>query len=150
MCMKIGAALVIISAGFPLFAFAVDSRYDSSRAPQPSSFPAEPMRAHAAPDVRFRLVPAARHHRTIIGEAYAKGANFSGSYTIAEFGCGTSCVGLAIVRRRDGEVVFYKPILSASVIDISYQKESSLLVLNRLPDGSGPEALCDAAAECPL
>jgi hypothetical protein len=42
--------------------------------------------------------------RTKIRQGATKGANFAGHYSIIEWGCGTSCVSLALVDARTGEV----------------------------------------------
>ena len=45
-----------------------------------------------------------RLFRTQIREAARKGPNFAGHYTIAEWGCGTSCVSLAVIDAETGVV----------------------------------------------
>jgi len=45
-----------------------------------------------------------RSYRTRIREGAAKGPNFAGHYTIATWGCGTSCVSIAIIDAKDGSV----------------------------------------------
>jgi len=45
-----------------------------------------------------------RLYRTRIKEAAAKGPNFAGHYSVAEWGCGTACHQLAIVDLNTGKV----------------------------------------------
>jgi hypothetical protein len=42
--------------------------------------------------------------RTMIRNAVKRGPNFAGAYTIAPWGCGTSCLSIAVVDVRTGEV----------------------------------------------
>lgn len=48
--------------------------------------------------------PRERLFRTKIREGAAKGANFAGHYAIAEWGCGSSCVSIAVVDVKTGDV----------------------------------------------
>jgi len=50
------------------------------------------------------LRPGDRAFRTKIREGAANGPNFAGSYTIASWGCGSSCVSIAVVDARTGDV----------------------------------------------
>src|SRR5262245_60406906 len=45
-----------------------------------------------------------RRFRTMIREGAAKGPNFAGHYTIADWGCGAGCVSIAVVDAKDGRV----------------------------------------------
>jgi hypothetical protein len=45
-----------------------------------------------------------RRFRTTIREGAAKGPNFAGHYTIADWGCGAGCVSIAVVDAKDGRV----------------------------------------------
>jgi hypothetical protein len=45
-----------------------------------------------------------RSFRTVIAEAAAKGPNFAGHYTVAEWGCGSGCMSLAVVDATTGKV----------------------------------------------
>jgi hypothetical protein len=57
--------------------------------------------APAKPTFRNR---GQRLFRTRISEAAKKGPNFAGHYTIAEWGCGTSCVSVAVIDAETGVV----------------------------------------------
>lgn len=71
--------------------------------PKFSDFPvAEVYRgAPTAPVLRTRL---ARLYRTTIREAAKGGPNFAGHYTIALWGCGSDCWGMALVDQINGDV----------------------------------------------
>ncbi|HEX7287491.1 MAG TPA: hypothetical protein VF532_14990 [Candidatus Angelobacter sp.] len=45
-----------------------------------------------------------RTFRTVITEAAAKGPNFAGHYTVAEWGCGSGCMSVAVVDAATGKV----------------------------------------------
>jgi len=45
-----------------------------------------------------------RKFRTMIREGAAKGPNFAGRYTIADWGCGAGCVSIAVIDAKDGKV----------------------------------------------
>ena len=51
-----------------------------------------------------KITGSHRSYRTRIRERAAKGPNFAGRYTIAEWGCGSSCVSIAIIDAKDGSV----------------------------------------------
>jgi len=46
-----------------------------------------------------------RMFRTQIREAAKKGPNFAGHYTVAEWGCGSGCVALAVVDAITGRII---------------------------------------------
>lgn len=117
---------------------------------------AEPATSGAEPKFEDYTVPVAnglkyvppkfatsgqRRFRTVIRGWASAGPNFGGHYTIAEWGCGTGCVQMAIVDDRTGEV-YDTPIgalpraafcLGANPdqdkTGILYRRDSSLLIL---------------------
>lgn len=68
--------------------------------------------------------PRARRYRTVIRRAAEAGPNFAGRYTVAQWGCGSTCRGFAIIDARTGEVHFHPEILR--VIGLPYQAEGAL------------------------
>ena len=64
----------------------------------------------------------ARRFRTMIREAAAKGPNFAGHFTVAEWGCGAGCVSVAIIDAATGSI--YR--------DRGRLQEQDLLALKRL------------------
>jgi hypothetical protein len=48
----------------------------------------------------------AREFRTRLREAGKAGVNFAGHYTIASWGCGTGCLGWAVIDQKSGKVTF--------------------------------------------
>ena len=59
---------------------------------------------HAAVD--FSSNPKAETWRTMLINAANKGSNFAGHYTVALWGCGTSCTSFAIIDAINGKVYF--------------------------------------------
>jgi len=66
----------------------------------------------------------ARRYRTVIQRDAAAGPNFAGHYTIAAWGCGSTCVGFAVVDARTG-IVYLHPEVSRAM-QVPYQVESVL------------------------
>ncbi len=66
----------------------------------------------------------ARRYRTIIRRHAAAGPNFAGNYSIAVWGCGSTCVGFAVVDARNGKVHFHPEVRRA--MQVAYQVESVL------------------------
>lgn len=57
--------------------------------------------------VDFSTNKDASQYKTVISEAVAKGANFAGHFTLATWGCGTDCVGYAVVDTETGKIIAY-------------------------------------------
>ena len=71
--------------------------------PRFEQYPAtETFRGKPAPPIL--KTPGDRKFRTRIREGAAKGPNFAGHFTIVEWGCGTSCVSIAVVDAKTGEI----------------------------------------------
>src|SRR5258708_19850026 len=51
-----------------------------------------------------KITGSHRWYRTMIRRGAAKGPNFAGHYTIATWGCGTSCVSITIIDPQDAIV----------------------------------------------
>lgn len=59
--------------------------------------------------VDFSSNENAREYKTVISETEAKGSNFAGHFTLATWGCGTDCVGYAVVDTETGKIIAYNP-----------------------------------------
>jgi len=66
-------------------------------------FPA-PAPFHGVPGSPVLRTAGQRLFRTRIREAAKQGPNFAGHYTIAEWGCGSSCVSVAVIDAETGVV----------------------------------------------
>jgi len=66
--------------------------------------------------------PRARLYRTEIRGDVQEGPNFAGRYTVARWGCSSTCVGFAIVDARTGAVVFHPKVLQ--IAQVPYQAEN--------------------------
>lgn len=71
--------------------------------PRPNDYPVADVFA-GTPERPKLLRPGDKLFRTMIGEGAAKGPKFAGHYTIAEWGCGTSCVSIAVIDAKTGDV----------------------------------------------
>jgi hypothetical protein len=82
----LGANIFAQSAGIPSF----------------DQFPAEVFTGKPVPPVLTTKL----HHRfrTMIREGAAKGPNFAGRFTIAEWGCGSACIDAVVIDARTGRV----------------------------------------------
>lgn len=100
-----------------------------------------------APQIR---TPGQRMFRTMIRERAAKGPNFAGHYTMVEWGCGSTCVSIAIIDAKGGSVYDgpfsilgwgtpakyegrYSPA-SESFKPLSYRIDSRLLIVRGCPE----------------
>jgi hypothetical protein len=66
----------------------------------------------------------ARRYRTVIRQQAAAGPNFASQYTIARWGCGSTCVGFAVVDARNGKVHFHPEVRRA--MQVAYQVDNVL------------------------
>lgn len=57
--------------------------------------------------VDFTTLPEAKLFYTVITSTAAAGPNFAGHFTVASWGCGTDCVGYAVVDAKTGEIIAY-------------------------------------------
>lgn len=84
--------------------------------------------------VNFDSNPDAKLFRTTIDSQVAEGANFAGHYTVATWGCGTSCTGYAIVDVITGNIVDYVPYYENQALEGFVSSVSSnILVFNPRP-----------------
>jgi hypothetical protein len=85
--------------------------------------------------------------RTRIREGAAKGPNFAGYYSIAEWGCGSSCVSIAVVDAKNGNVyagpfgilgygsvLRYADVAESNYEPLSYNLSSRLLIVRGCPE----------------
>jgi len=103
---------------------------------------------HGKPAAPILTTKTQRMFRTAIREAAAKGPNFAGHYTIAEWGCGSGCMSSVVVDAVSGKV-FATPFRTLSMPlpeseggheyqGAVYQLKSRLLIA----DGCPEEANC--------
>jgi hypothetical protein len=88
----------------------------------------------------------ARMYRTAITEGAKEGPNFAGHYTIVQWGCGTACLGFAIVDANTGRVTM-SPFYVGMGYDlgdelkerdlIEYKLDSRLLIVTGTRDDRG-------------
>jgi len=71
----------------------------------------------------------ARRFRTVLRQAAAKGPNYAGHLTVATWGCGTSCIHVALVDARTGRVT---PSPIGAGYGVQHHLDSRLLVIDRV------------------
>lgn len=84
----------------------------------------------AAPD--FKTDPPARLFRTQIKtQCKTKGINFGGHYTLVEWGCGSSCLTIALVDRISGKIS-YSGIqdVCSPFYELAYKPNSTIIIIN--------------------
>jgi len=98
--------------------------------------------------VRLSSHPQAKTFRTVLRDGEKGGPNFAGHYTVVTFGCGISCLRLAIVDARNGNVFFppqTQPNSYFMVTDQSppyeYRLDSELLILTGAPQDKDNEGI---------
>ena len=105
---------------------------------------------HGKPAKPILATAGQRMFRTAIRDAAAKGPNFAGHYTIAQWGCGSGCVSFVVVDAVSGKV-FPAPfeMLGMPLADVEggpeyqaavYRLKSRLLIADGCPD----DAKCGA------
>ena len=122
----LGAVLAGAAAPGPTPGCTFD-RGDVAGAPRFEDYPAgPPFRGTPAPP---RLLSReARLFRTVIRRAAADGPDFAGHFTVAAWGCGSSCMSGAVVDARSGRVLFPDAMQDVTAIHVT----------GREPDGSEP------------
>jgi len=117
----------------------------SGTEPKFSDYPVR-VSSHAGSASPKLTTPGQRKFRTMIRDGAARGPNFAGHFTIAEWGCGTSCVQLVVVDNESGSV-YESPFgslpkafvcLGAGAdpdeMGIFYKPDSSLLIVRGCPN----------------
>lgn len=88
----------------PLLLMATGISYaQSAKAPNFEQFPSTETFS-GKPAAPVFQTAGQRKFRTMIREGAAKGPNFAGRYTIADWGCGAGCVSIAVIDAKDGKV----------------------------------------------
>lgn len=81
--------------------------------------------------VNYSTLTQASLFRTAINEQVAEGPNFAGHYRVVSWGCGTECLGYAVVDVVDGNIVEYVPYMEFQAsTGLDYTIDDSLLVFN--------------------
>ena len=85
--------------------------------------------------------PRARLFRTTIKEQAKDQPNFAGHYRVATWGCGTDCVGLALIDARTGKVYFNPRALHVGGVPyqdeerLQFRPDSRLMIISGSVDG---------------
>jgi hypothetical protein len=117
----------------------------SSKEPRFEDYPAD-VDTHLKPAAPQFKTGGQRRFRTMIRESVEKGVNFAGHYTIAEWGCGSGCMQMAVVDLRTGDVydgpfgalpkarMSLIPNADVDKTGIFYQEDSSLFIARGCPN----------------
>lgn len=138
--LSIGFVLILVSAG------ARSSAQDKHSPPRFEDFSVKDV-FHGTPAAP--IVPGGGR-ATVWTRAERKGPNFAGYFTIAEYGCGSDCVGFVIIDVRSGKVYgppFYDLGMwsprSKAFGGLEYHLHSSLLIVAGCPEiNGGPTEKC--------
>ena len=94
---------------------------------------------HAPVDISSH--PVAKTWRTKLIEAANKGSNFAGHYTIAMWGCGSSCLAFGIIDAVNGKVYFPRTLSHVSwagwrekEYGLKFRLDSNLLIVYGSPN----------------
>ena len=99
--------------------------------PSPADFQGTP----AKPVLK---TPAQKQSRTMSTDGAKKGPNFAGHFTIAQWGCGSGCVSIAVVDAKTGTVYDgpFKVLTSSPLAgpELDFQVRSRLLIARGCPE----------------
>src|SRR5260221_11687562 len=117
------------------------ARTSNERLPRFEDYPATEIFKGSPAPPKFRR-PGDRLFRTKIREGAARGPNFAGHYTIADWGCGMGCISIAIVDAKDGRLydapfrvlAWGEPMMKESVEPLAYNLDSRLLIARGAPE----------------
>lgn len=81
------------------------------------------------PKLRLRSHQIGRRYRTVItAPVREQGINFAGHYTVAKWGCGSSCLQFAIINLKSGRI-FHEPSIILTR-GLEFRPDSNLLIAN--------------------
>jgi hypothetical protein len=131
----------------PVAVVLLGSLLSSSAAKQPQfkDYPVDGTFSGVPSPPIFRT-PGQRMFRNVIKDGLKKGPNFAGRFTVAEWGCGTGCVSIAVVDNYSGAVydgpvgslphaaIYLGPPPDPSLTGVFYRQDSRLLVIKGCPN----------------
>lgn len=87
------------------------------------------------PIVDFSTSSDAELFKTKITEAVSNGPNLAGHYVLASWGCGTDCVGYAVVDDSSGEIIHFQPANENYHLRSDFSLESRVFILDPVNAG---------------
>lgn len=128
--------IVVMTLASPI-AWAADPPFMEFPAGQVARGPSVP------PDLS---APDAKAYRTRLRDAVRGTANFAGHYSLATWGCGTSCAMGAVVDRLNGHVAFLPSVCctehwSDNFEPIVWRPNSRLIVMSGKINEEGPDVV---------
>ncbi|MBC7989961.1 MAG: hypothetical protein H7Y19_10325 [Luteimonas sp.] len=91
-----------------------------------TNFPVTAIYKGAPAAVDFSSLPELKQFRTVLKNGAAKGPNFAGNLTIVSWGCGTSCLAVAILSAESGKILSRLNTCGG----VEYKLDSALLIAN--------------------
>jgi len=104
-----------------------------NRSPKFEDFPSKKIFKGDLPAVDIYSSPSAREFRTALRYAAQSGPNFASHYTIATWGCGSSCQDGMVIDISTGKV--YDPFTEVTARGVDYKLNSSLVITDPADDG---------------
>jgi len=92
-----------------------------------TDFPVDSVYRGPVADINVASNADARRFRTVLRQGARVGPNFAGHMTVVTWGCGTSCIVLAVVDARTG-TVYSSPKGAGDTVE--YRLNSRLLVID--------------------
>ena len=141
---KISILFIFISFQLALSAVSISIASDQ-KPPSPDEYRVTELFQGKPAPVDLNSHPKASLFRTRLREGARTGPNFAGHFTIVEWGCGSSCLSLALVESSSGKVIFpdeISPVFFAGNPDLSeenidygliYNLDSRLLIIHGIP-----------------
>ncbi len=103
-----------------------------NRAPKFEDFKVEKIFDGQPAEVNIYSSPSAREFRGALRYAAKDGSNFAGHYTIASWGCGSSCQDGMIIDAVSGKV--YDPFTEATSRGMDFRTDSYLVITDPFDD----------------
>ncbi len=136
--------LAVVSAAFILFLFILLAEYNreikelsskiteaqktDNKIFQFENYPAEKTAIKISTPLDFKNNLDAAYFKTVLTREYAKGPNFAGHYTVADWGCGTRCMDFAIIDNTTGKIYLDKNFQANE--GLAYDINSELFIVN--------------------
>ena len=97
--------------------------------PQFADYPVDSIFSGRPAPVDLSSNPVARRFRTVLRQGARSGPNYAGHLTVVTWGCGTSCIVIAVVDARSGRV-FSSPV--GAGYGVERHVDSRLLVVDHI------------------
>lgn len=130
--------------------FVTATDLSDAKAPAFGDYPTVPHEGISNSKLDLKTSPVARKYRTQLRQQIAAGPNYAGHYTVAFWGCGSSCTMFAVVNLKTGKVISASEFATVSGVNLAaddflagagndawalrYKNNSTLLVVVGAPN----------------